>query len=204
MTSCIGWFLDISIENEYAILWIKAEDRQILKLWDSYYPGFYILPRNEPDGLYLFQILSRQQQDIIVKKVSWEENKFTSLFDNEQAAKNNRRLIYIQLQSLKYYRLLLKKLEKDYRVKQLFNTDLSHVQQYLFTKLRIEPTSKVKIEYEGTKMIRMTKVDGDDDDNNNDEQEVSPIPFSLLYFDLYTNSGILALDDAIRLDYGML
>src|SRR5919197_933879 len=47
-------------------------------------------------------------------------------------------------------------------------------------------------------MIRITKVDGDDDDNNN-EQEVSPIPFSLLYFDLYTDSGILALDDAIRL-----
>src|SRR5918912_46881 len=111
MTSCIGWLLDISIENEYAILWIKTEDRQILKLWDSYHPGFYILPRNEPDGLYLFQILSRQQQqDVIVKKVSWEDNKFTSLFDldNKQAEKNNRRLIYIQLQSLKYYRPLLK------------------------------------------------------------------------------------------------
>src|SRR5919108_3223578 len=166
MTSCIGWLLDISIENEYAILWIKTEeDRQILKLRDSYYPGFYILPRNEPDGLYLFQILSRQQQqDMIVKKVSWEDNKFTSFFDldNEQAAKNKKsKLIYIQLQSLKYYRPLLKKLEKDYRVKQLFNTDLSHVQQYLFTKLRIEPTSKVKVEHDddGCSKIRtITKI----------------------------------------------
>src|SRR5918912_568481 len=133
MTSCIGWLLDISIENEYAILWIKTEDRQILKLWDSYHPGFYILPRNEPDGLYLFQILSRQQQqDVIVRKVSYEENKFTSFFDldNEQAAKYKRKLIYVQLQSLRYYQPLLKKLEKDYQVKQLFNTDLSHVRQY--------------------------------------------------------------------------
>ena len=71
MTSCIGWLLDISIENEYAILWIKTEEnRQILKLRDSYYPGFYILPRNEPDGLSLFQILSRQeQQDTVVRKL---------------------------------------------------------------------------------------------------------------------------------------
>ena len=62
MTSCIGWLLDISIENNDAVLWIKTEeDRQILKLRDSYHPGFYILPRNElDDGLYLFQILSRQ------------------------------------------------------------------------------------------------------------------------------------------------
>ena len=153
------------------------------------------MPRNEPgDGLYLFQILSRQQQqqDIVVKKVSWEEDKFTSFFDNEQAAKNNRKnkLIYVQLQSLRYYQPLLKKLEKDYRVKQFFNTDLSYVQQYLFTKLRIEPTSKVKVEYNDLKILEISKVD--------DEREVSPIPFSLLYFDLYTNSGILALDDAIR------
>jgi hypothetical protein len=54
MTSCIGWLLDISIENDHAILWIKTEeDKQILKLRDSYHPGFYILPRHEPDG-YIF------------------------------------------------------------------------------------------------------------------------------------------------------
>ena len=73
----------------------------------------------------------------------------------------------------------------------MYNTDLSHVQQYLFTKLRIEPTSKVQVEYDGSKILEIAKID--------DEQEVSPPPFSLLYFDLHTCSGILALDDAIRL-----
>ena len=123
MTSCIGWLLDVSIDNDHAIVWIKTEQGQILKLRDTYHPGFYILPRNESDGLHLFQILSREEEIV----VRWEEDKRTNLFES----KKTKRLIYVQLQSLRYYQDLLKKLENDYRVKQLFNTDLSHVQQYL-------------------------------------------------------------------------
>jgi hypothetical protein len=74
------------------------------KLRDSYHPGFYILPRNEFDGLHLFQVLSRQED--IIEKVRGEENKSTSLFDSN--IKN--KLIYVQLQSLRYYQPLLKKL----------------------------------------------------------------------------------------------
>ena len=77
LTDCIGWLLDVSIDNDHGILWIKTEeDRQILKLRDSYHPGFYVLLRNESDGLHLFQILSREEEIT----VSWEENKFTRLF----------------------------------------------------------------------------------------------------------------------------
>ena len=146
MTSCTGWLFDVSVENDKAVLWIKTAYKKILKLRDSYHPSFYILPRNEVDGLSIFQILS-QQQDIITK-ISREEDKFTNLFD----ITDNKKLIYTQLQSVRYYLPLLKKLEKDYRVKQFFNTDLSHIQQHLFTKLRIEPTSKVKVEYNGSKL----------------------------------------------------
>ncbi len=186
MTSCIGWLLDVSIDNEHAILWIKTEDNQILKLRDSYHPEFYILPRNEFDGLHLFQILSREQ-DISVKKIRWEENKFTNLFN-----KRKKRLIYVQLQSSRYYQPLLKKLENDCQVKQLFNADLLHVQQYLFVKLKIEPTSKVKVEYDSdSRLLKIVKID--------DEDEVKPPPFSLLYFDLRTCSGIVASEDAISL-----
>ena len=72
----------------------------------------------------------------------------------------------------------------------MFNTDLLHVQQYLFNRLKIEPTSKVKVEYDGSKLLEVVKVD--------DEDDVNPLPFSLLYLDLYTYSGIVASDDAIR------
>jgi DNA polymerase elongation subunit (family B) len=183
LTNCIGWLLDVSIDNDHVRVWIKTEDGQILKLKDSYHPGFYILPRNESDGLHLFQVLSREEEIA----VRWEEDKHTDLFDS----KKTRKLIYVQLRSLMYYQPLLKKLECDSQVKQLFDTDLLHVQQYLFTKLKIEPTSKVEVEYDdGLKLLGIGRVD--------DCNDVHPPPFILLYFDLHTYSGILASEDAIR------
>ena len=149
MTSCIGWLLDVSIDNDHATLWIKTEHGQILKLRDSYRPRFYILPRNEVDGLHLFQILSREEEI----SVRWEEDKHTDLFDSKKQTK----LIYVQLRSLRYYQPLLKKLEGNSQVKQLFNTDLLHVQQYLFVKLKIEPTSKVRVEYDDTRDALMLR-----------------------------------------------
>ena len=139
MSSCIGWLLDVSIDNDHAIK--TEEEGQILKLRDSYRPGFYIIPRTESDGLHLFQALSREEEIA----VRWEENKPTDLFDS----KKTRKLIHVQLRSLRYYQPLVEKLEIDYRVKQLFNTDLLYFQQYPFITLKIEPTSKMKVEYDG-------------------------------------------------------
>jgi len=99
LTSCIGWLLDISIDNDHAILSIKTEeDGQILKLRDSYHPGFYILPKNEANGIHLFQTLSREEEIA----VSWED-KHTDLFDSKKtklkekslAIEFNNRLILI-------------------------------------------------------------------------------------------------------------
>lgn len=129
VVSCIGWLLHISIEQDKAILWIKTEDKRILRLTDPYRPLFYILPRNEYDGISLFHILSQQTT---IKKVRWEENKSTNLFEEY----SKRRLICVHPESIQSYEILLDKLEKDYRVKQVFNIDLSHVQQYLFHKLK--------------------------------------------------------------------
>ncbi|HJT49480.1 MAG TPA: hypothetical protein VJ729_14945 [Nitrososphaeraceae archaeon] len=182
MTSCTGWLLDVSIENDHAILSIKTEEGEIVKFRDSYHSGFYILPRNEADGMHLFQLLSREEEI----SVRWED-KHTNLFNSNKI----RKLVHVQLQSLRYYQYLLEKLEDDYRVKELFNTDLLHVQRYLFNKLKIEPTTKIKVEYDGSKLLHAVKVD--------DENDVNPPPFSILYFDLHTYSGLLASEDAIRI-----
>ena len=157
MTSCIGWLLDVSIDNDHVILWIKTQEGQTVKLRDSYHPGFYILPRNESDALRLIQILSREDEIA----VRWEYRR-TTLFDSNKLA----RLIHVKLRSLRYYQSLLKKLERDRRVKQLYNTDLLHVQQYLFTKLKIEPTNRVKVEYDGSKLLEISKIDDKDDVNH--------------------------------------
>jgi DNA polymerase elongation subunit (family B) len=73
----------------------------------------------------------------------------------------------------------------------LYNTDLSRFQQYLFDRLKIEPTSKLKVEYDGSRLLAAAKVD--------DNEDIHPPQFSMMYFDLHTYSGILASDDAIRL-----
>ncbi|HJT49972.1 MAG TPA: DNA polymerase domain-containing protein [Nitrososphaeraceae archaeon] len=183
MTSCIGWLFDVSIDSDYAIVSIKTEAGQILKLRDPYRPRFYILPGNDADGLHLFQILSREEEIA----VSWAD-RYTNLFDRTEQTK----LLYVQLQSSRCYQPLLKKLQNDCRVKQLFNTDLLHVQQYLFTKLKIEPANKVEVKYDDRlKLLEIVKVD--------DENDVNPPPFSLLYFDLHTYSGLLASEDSIRI-----
>jgi DNA polymerase elongation subunit (family B) len=100
-------------------------------------------------------------------------------------------LICVFPESIQYYTPLIKRLEKDRRVKQLFNVDLSHIQQYLFNRLRVEPTSKVEVEYDGSKLIGISKVD--------DEKEVSPPPFSLMQFGVQTFSGKFRPDDSITI-----
>ena len=67
-------------------------------------------------------------------------------------------------------------MEKDHRIAELFNTDLSHLQDYLF-KLRIEPTSKVEVEYDNKSHLRKIK-------KLDDEDILEPPPFSILHFEI--------------------
>ncbi len=175
MDCSTGWLLDISIEENRATIWIKTSDGAILKLANTYHSNFYVLP-DENTGADLIQSLSQQS---IVKKVEWED-KFTDLFDcNGHGMK---KLICVYPESLLYYKTLLKSLEKDPRVAQLFNTDLSHLQQYLFTKLKIEPTSKVEVQYDKNelRLIKITRIIED--------LVAEPPPFSILYFEIQTSS----------------
>jgi DNA polymerase elongation subunit (family B) len=110
-------------------------------------------------------------------KVEWAQ-KFTDLFD----ATNHglRRLISVYTKSTHALNTLIKRLDKDARVVQLFDTDLSPVQQYLFKILKIEPTRKVEIEYDEN-TLRLISV------TNIDEDTCAPPPFSTLYFDILHN-----------------
>jgi DNA polymerase elongation subunit (family B) len=182
VSSSVGWLLHVSIEQNTPILWIKTEEKKVLRLIDSYQPFFYILPRNEYDGICLYQLLSQQP---VVKKVSWEENKSTNLFEEHK----KHRLIFVTLDSAQNYITLIKKLEKDVRVKQLFNNDLSLVQQYLFYKLKIEPTSKVRAEYSDSKVVSLTRI--------YDENKIDLPPFTILYIDVQTFSGEINPEDPI-------
>jgi DNA polymerase elongation subunit (family B) len=176
-----GWLLDVSIEQNRATIWIKTSQGIILKLIDTYQPNFYVLPKDENTDAELFQILSEQTT---VKKVEWED-KFTDLFDND--GHGMKTLICVCTESILYHKTLLKTLEKDPRVVQLYNTDLSHVQQYLFTKLKIEPTSKVEVQYDKneSRLIKITKIEED--------LAAALPPFSILYFEIHTTSSMYNL-----------
>ena len=45
-----GWILDVYIEDNEAILWVKTEQGHVLKLFDNYEPVFYIQPKNDKSG----------------------------------------------------------------------------------------------------------------------------------------------------------
>src|SRR5437870_7991134 len=115
----------------------------------------------------------------MVKNLEWQD-KFTDLFELD--THGMKRLICVYPESILHYKPLVKRLEHDPRVAQLFNSDFSHIQQYLFTKLKIEPTSKVEVEYDksDSRLIKITKIKDDD------ELAVAPPPFSILYFEIHT------------------
>lgn len=182
--SCTGWILDVYIEDDQAVLWIKTGDGKSLKLIDDYEPSFYIQPKSEKEGRELVQILRDVE---LIKGLKWEY-KFTSI-DNNVSAK----LIHISTFSICHYNLLLKVLQHDTlrkRINQTFNTHLSHLQRYLFTKLQIQATNKINVEYEDRKLISIKKINA---------QEIEP-PFSVMHVEIIPTieQTILDRDDPIQ------
>jgi DNA polymerase-2 len=179
MDSAIGWLLDVTVDGNAATLWIKTIGGSILRLVDKYQPSLYILPTDERIGTELFYTLSQQHKVI---RVEWQD-KCTDIFDPGDVMK---RLLCVYPESIYYYKTFLDRLQKDSRVAQVFNSELSHIQQYLFTRLKVEPTCKVQVEYDNTHLRSLTKVDEHDD--------VQPPPFTTLYFEVTTSASIYSLD----------
>ena len=104
MTHCTGWILDVYVEDDQAVLWIKTEDGNTLKLIDGYEPCFYIEPKSEKDGMELFQILRDME---LVKELRWEQ-KFTNISNNA-----SQKLIRVGTYLIHHYNLLLKVLQHE-------------------------------------------------------------------------------------------
>ena len=77
------------------------------------------------------------------------------------------------------------------RIRHLYNTNLSHLQRYLFTQLKIQVTSKVSVEYEDRKLKSIKRI--------NDDEEIQP-PFSIMQVEIVptTEQTILDTDDPIQ------
>lgn len=155
----VGWLLDVSKDKGDIILLIKIEDGTGISFKQRLHePIFYILPKSKSAGEDLFQQLSRQQ-DQLIKRIFWDE-KYIDLHD-----KIKTRLIGIRLDNTQStttrqdYMKLIQKLKDDSRVNALFNTDLSDLTQFIYTRLGIPPTSKIKVEYEDEQLLSIERID---------------------------------------------
>jgi DNA polymerase elongation subunit (family B) len=178
-----GQILDVYIEDNEAVLWLKTEDGKVLKLFDTYEPVFYIQPKNENCGKEIFQILQDME---LVKEIKWEDK----LIDINSKIKQ--KLLYVRCYLNHHYNLLLKVLQHEtlqQRINQLFNSRLSHIQRYLFTQFKIPPTTKVQIEHEDGDLVSIGEV-------NQDLQ----LPFSMIQVEItpFTEQEVLDIDDPIK------
>lgn len=91
------------------------------------------------------------------------------------ADRNKTRLIGIDVADIHShdYQTFINKLATDSRVRSLYNTELSIIQHFIYNRLKIAPTSKVKIEHEAEKLLSISKVD--------DSQDVAPPPFKIIH-----------------------
>ncbi len=183
--TCAGWILDVYIENNEVILWIKTQDSKILRLIDQYEPSLYILPKNEKAGEEIIQILSDLT---VVGNVEWQK-KFTSI-----CSPIRENVIHITSQTISHYNLFLNVLQHEQlrtRINRTFNNHLSHIQRYLFTDLQVRPTSKVLVEFEDNRLMSITEVKDESISSPFTVMEVEVIPS--------TEQAILDADDPILL-----
>jgi hypothetical protein len=184
----VGWILDVSKDNDSndIIISIKLHDSKIIRFKQRLHERiFYILPRSYSAGQDLFQQLSRQDQ--FIKRIFWDD-KYLDLQD-----KTKTNLIGISLAvNRQDFEKLIQKLAHDSRVKALYNIDLDEVMQFIYTQLKISPTSKVKIEYDEDteRLLSISKLD--------DSHEISPPPLSTMYIEVL-NEAANDMDDALKL-----
>jgi DNA polymerase elongation subunit (family B) len=188
-----GWILDVYIEDNDAVVWIKPEQGQVMKLIDDYEPVFYIQPKNDRSGMEIFKIL----QDLeLVKEIRWDYK----LIDIN--SKTKEKLLFVRCYLIHHYNLLLRVLQHEslqQRINQLFNARLSHIERYLFTQLTVPLTSKVNVEYENGNLLSVSKSSDNED---------SQLPLSIMHVEVipFTEQEILDTDDpikSIRVTYGL-
>ncbi|MEM3079670.1 MAG: hypothetical protein QXF21_05060, partial [Thermoproteota archaeon] len=129
-----GWLLDVNVAGSEAVLWLKAEDGDVIRLTDKYRPSFYIKPKDASEIERLAAMLINHPNVVGVKC----ESKYASLSSKKT------RVLHVHVDSTKKYRRVLRDMAEDSGVEALYNVDLLHVQWYLFRK-DLPPTSKIHV-----------------------------------------------------------
>jgi DNA polymerase elongation subunit (family B) len=176
-----GWLLDVSIRNDSnkAILWFKTERGESLRLTDPYTPSLYIKTRNEDCSNQ--DLRSMLERTTGIKSVDRVEKK------TRLGAHEPERLLKCNFENPMYFNLASKVLENHPLVEDLYNSDLIHIQLYLFSQFGLEPTRRMEIEYNQSSSNLQTCYVTDET-----EFELTPPPFVTLYFDIHPATKTLS------------
>lgn len=181
-----GWLFDAYVQGGEAAVWIKSEDGRAIRLRDSYSPFFHVEPRGPAAE---DEIMYRLAECPDVKAIRIEERK-TSLTDPHK-----KRLVRVETFGTGPFRGLVKALERHPMVAGVYNASLRHIQRYLFTRLKVEPTSRVSAEFDGEWLTRVERID--------DSEALEPPPFTILRFSVqYECAGRGRAMTGIRASFG--
>jgi len=64
-----GWVLDVYIQGDKAVLWVRTEDGKVLRLTDRYAPSFYVKPKDSSGIEELAALLRTHPNIILVEQV---------------------------------------------------------------------------------------------------------------------------------------
>lgn len=173
----VGWVLDVYIGERCAVLWVKLDSGEAVRLTDSYRPDFYVELK---DGFKAEDVAETISLHPHVHRVKAEE-KYTSILNRQKS-----KVIHVFASDTPSFRVVKDDLEKLNVVKSWFNVDLYHFQRYLFSKT-FAPTNKVEAEWNSEgKLVGITVLD--------DSGEAHPPPFSSMLFEVSVRSEKLTPD----------
>lgn len=169
-----GWLLDAYIEGAKAVLWLKLDDGSTVKLTEPYRPYFYA----EPKGVsaeHLANILS-EHPDIIEARI---ESRFTRLDENQ-----TKPVLRVAVSESGKYKVVSKQVESLELVKEVYNTDLRHVQRYLYD---VEVASMVRVSFTSN-ADRLASLEACEDD-----LRPEPPPFSVSHITVKGHTDLLQI-----------
>ncbi|HDM88789.1 MAG TPA: hypothetical protein ENG65_02205 [Candidatus Bathyarchaeota archaeon] len=164
-----GWIFDVYVEDERAVLWVKTADGRALRLMDRYTPSFYMKPRDDVEAERLVKVLEKHPHIVEVR----EEFKYLSLSANCKS-----RVLHVFVDSARNFRAVLNDVRGIGAAEAYFNTDLLHVQRYLFEK-SLPPTCMTSMTYDDECMLRSFSI-------LDDSLKIGPPPFTTMIFDIST------------------
>jgi len=165
MMSVKGWLLDAYIEGSRAVLWLKTESGEAVSLRDRYRSSFYLKPRKEAEPESLQRILESHPNISDVRL----ERKYLDLHMKRKAE-----VLKVEVNHPSALSRVISDVKKLHMAEKFFNTDLLHIQQYLFG-MDLPPTCRLKAEYDSNLQLNRIKILDDD-------LEIKPPSFTKLLF----------------------